>query len=719
MSDRPDTAPHVEGDLASDHDAGDPSTPTTPGTPADPATPAHEALEAMLARPRLAGLSVAADGSLAVVGVSTPAPKGTRMRSSLWALDPAGVGEARQLTRSAAGESAATFLPDGDLLFTSARPDPDAPDTPDAPPAALWRLPRAGGEPELLAAPDAGVRGVWAAAQTPVVVFAAELHPGAENLTEDAERAKARKEAGITAQLHGPGTYPVVHWDRWLGPREPGLWVLDLRDGVAEQERIRLLARGPALRDAAVALTPDGSTVVTTWARTASRRTPGDLATDLVAIEVSSAERRVLADDGRAFGAMAVAPDGRRVVCTAQDLGAPERVTDRTLVLLDLVDGGEPVDLTPELDRWPDAPGWTVDGTAVLFLTDDEGHRSVQRVEAAEVTTAEGVPVRVVTRLTDEGAYSDLCLPAAGGAYALRAEVGAAPRPVRFDPAEPAADEVELPSPVGADPDHTTVTRVTTTADDGAAIGSWLVLPHQASAEAPVPLVVLIHGGPLGSWNGWHWRWNPHVFAAAGYAVLLPDPALSTGYGQAWIERGWGRWGDAPYTDVMAAVEDVAARDDVDGDRVAAAGGSFGGYMANWVAGHTDRFRAIVTHASLWSLRAFHGTTDLGLFWEREFGDPYLDDRRYREHSPDGHVASITTPMLVIHGERDLRVPISEGLTLWTDLVRHDVDARLLYFPDEHHWVLKPQHARLWYATVLAFLAEHLDDQPFERPALL
>ena len=695
----------------------------------DATDPAHIALDAMLARPRLSELTVAPDASVAVVAVSTQAPKGTRMRTALWALDPAGVEEPRQLTRSAAGESAAAFLPDGDLLFTSARPDPDAQDTPQDPPAALWRLPRAGGEPQLLVAPDAGVRGVWVAAEAPVVLFAAELHPGTGDLEQDAARAKARRDAGVTAQLHDPGTYPVAHWDRWLGPREPGLWVLDLRREVAEQDRVRLLARGPALRDASLALTPDGATVVTTWARTAARRSPDDLVSDLVAIEVATGERRVLAADGRAFGDPAVDPQGRRVVCTAQDLGAPDRVTDRTLVLVELSPGhtgdtgapsdDAPRDLTPELDRWPDAPRWTPDGTAVLFLTDDQGHRSVNRVEVDAGTTPEGVPVQPVTRLTEDGAYSQVCLPAAGGAYALRAEVGAAPHPVRFDPAEPAADEVALPAPTGDDPDHTAVHRITTTTPDGDQVGSWLVLPNKASATAPVPLVVLIHGGPLSSWNGWHWRWNPHVFAAAGYAVLLPDPALSTGYGQEWIERGWGRWGAAPYTDVMAAVEDAAARDDIDGGRVAAAGGSFGGYLANWIAGHTDRFRGIVTHASLWSLRAFHGTTDLGLFWEREFGDPYLDDRRYRDNSPDAHVAQITTPMLVIHGEQDLRVPISEGVTLWTDLIRHGVDARLLYFPDEHHWILAPQHARLWYQTVLAFLREHLEDRPFQRPQLL
>jgi dipeptidyl aminopeptidase/acylaminoacyl peptidase len=148
-------------------------------------------------------------------------------------------------------------------------------------------------------------------------------------------------------------------------------------------------------------------------------------------------------------------------------------------------------------------------------------------------------------------------------------------------------------------------------------------------------------------------------------------------------------------------------------------GGSFGGYMANWVAGHTDQFRAIVTHASLWELRGFHGTTDTGAEWELEMGDPYRDPTRYIRESPSEHIAEIRTPMLVIHGEQDFRVPVSEALRLWTDLRRHGVVAKFLYFPDENHWILKPQNARLWYATVLAFLDEHVLGKSFERPALL
>jgi dipeptidyl aminopeptidase/acylaminoacyl peptidase len=166
-------------------------------------------------------------------------------------------------------------------------------------------------------------------------------------------------------------------------------------------------------------------------------------------------------------------------------------------------------------------------------------------------------------------------------------------------------------------------------------------------------------------------------------------------------------------------VDAALARPDLDAERTALMGGSFGGYMANWTAGSTDRFRAIVTHASLWDLRAFHGTTDYGPDWEREFGDPYTDPSRYEEWSPSRLLGRIRTPMLIIHGQRDLRVPIGEALRLWTDLRRHGVPARFLYFPDENHWVLKPQNARIWYQAVGAFLDEHLRGAEWKRPDLL
>jgi dipeptidyl aminopeptidase/acylaminoacyl peptidase len=172
--------------------------------------------------------------------------------------------------------------------------------------------------------------------------------------------------------------------------------------------------------------------------------------------------------------------------------------------------------------------------------------------------------------------------------------------------------------------------------------------------------------------------------AARGYAVLLPDPALSTGYGQEFIARAHHQWGARPFADIMAATDSVAARPDIDADRVAMMGGSYGGYMANWMAGHTDRFKAIVSHAGLWMLDQMFGTTDHPMFWRPQFGDPLTNPEMYQANSPHLHISQIRTPMLVIHGNKDYRVPISEALRLWWDLSRHQAEAKFLYFLDTH-----------------------------------
>jgi dipeptidyl aminopeptidase/acylaminoacyl peptidase len=300
--------------------------------------------------------------------------------------------------------------------------------------------------------------------------------------------------------------------------------------------------------------------------------------------------------------------------------------------------------------------------------------------------------------------------------YALRSSYAAPPHPVRID-----ADGsvIELPC-VELPPLPGTLTDLDTTAPDGTRVRSWLVLP---SGDEPAPLLLWIHGGPLGSWNAWSWRWNPWLLAARGYAVLLPDPGLSTGYGNDFIQRGWGAWGRAPFDDLMAATDAACAHPRVDATRTAAMGGSFGGYMANWVAGHTDRFDAIVTHASLWALDQFGVTTDASYYWMRE-----MTPEMATANSPHNHVGRIATPMLVIHGDKDYRVPIGEALRLWYQLLTESrlpaaddgtSPHRFLYFPSENHWVLSPQHAILWYQVVTAFLSHHVLGEDIELPETL
>jgi dipeptidyl aminopeptidase/acylaminoacyl peptidase len=334
-----------------------------------------------------------------------------------------------------------------------------------------------------------------------------------------------------------------------------------------------------------------------------------------------------------------------------------------------------------------------------------------------------GIGTGEVSRVTtDDAAYGSL-QPAPDGAalYALRAAISEPPTPVRIDLAaqagEPAAP-VRLAAPGGGVQVPRRVEEVATQAEDGARIRGWLVLPDRASDQAPAPLLLWVHGGPLSSWNSWSWRWNPWLMAARGYAVLLPDPALSTGYGQDFIARGHQNWGDKPFTDVMSITDAVTARPDIDADRTAMMGGSFGGYMANWIAGHTGRFRAIVSHAGLWALDQMFTTTDEPAYWRRIFGDPAESDR-YQASSPHLHADAIRTPMLIVHGDRDYRVPVGEALRMYADLTRLGKQAKFLYFPDENHWILKPGDIRVWYETVFAFLAEHVHGEPWRQPELL
>jgi dipeptidyl aminopeptidase/acylaminoacyl peptidase len=668
----------------------------------------------LLALPRLSGLRLSPDGRRLVVAVGGPDPEGKTMRTALWQVDPVGVAPPRRLTRSAAGEAGgAEFLPDGSLLFTSSRPDPDAKPDPDRKTHALWLLPPDGGEARLLAAPEGGVDGLAVARGAPVVAFGARMFPGAGDFAADAERGKARKEAGVGALLF-ENDYPIRHWDHWLAPRRRRLFAAALADDpealLPAPRDVEPDVAPSSFEETGFALTPDGRVIVAS--RNDSTELPR-IRTDLVAVDLETGERRSLTHGDAWYHAPAVSPDGATVVSIRESFGSPEEATRVTIVVIDLVSGAQRP-LAADLDRWPESATWAPDGTAIFFTADDAGHHPAFRLDLADGK---------VTRLSASGALGDLCpTPDGNAVFALRSTIGSPPRIVRLDariadqaPVEPAnaipEDGIEAPG---------VVERLTARAADGTEIGSWLVRPAGASGDAKAPLVVWVHGGPLGSWSSWHWRWNPHVLAARGYAVLMPDPAISTGYGQAMIQRGWGDWGAAPYTDVVAAVDAaLAERADLDAARTALMGGSFGGYMANWVAGQTDRYRAIVTHASLWELRGFHGTTDGGAYWELEMGDPYREPERYTRQSPFEHLAKIRTPMLVIHGEQDFRVPVSEALRLWTDLRRHGIEGKLLYFPDENHWILKPQNARIWYATVLAFLDEHVLGKPFERPALL
>ena len=726
-----------------------------------PLTPFHD-LADFVAMPRVTALRLAPDGTWLAAAVQTLSADRKKYLTSIWRIDAKG-GPARRLTRSAEGEGSPRFLPDGSLLFTSRRADPagQQPDGDSGDVAALWLLPAAGGEARVVAALPGGITAAEVAREAGGIVVGSPVLPAAGN-GDDTRLRQERKDAGITAILHESA--PVRFWDHDLGPDQPRLFAVDpdqvqeteigwaggdkestladdtgvAREGAeraAHPARLRDLTPEPgrALDGEAFELTPDGTSVVTGWWQW---NPAGESHCELVMIDVASGKRRVLLSVPEFdFSSPRVSPDGRFIVCQRERHATADRPVDLTLVMLDTGDsgtghsgtggpgtGGSAADgldtsgetgrdLLPGWDRWPQEPAWSHDSRALYFAADDGGRRPVFRVDTG---TGE------VTRVTaGDGAYTDLN-PGPNGRYlyALRATVDSPPTPVRIDlttGAEPGA--LECPGVPVTVPGR--LAEVQATADDGQPIRSWLVLPATASADRPAPLLLWVHGGPMSSWNTWSWRWNPWLMAARGYAVLLPDPALSTGYGLAFIARAHREWGARPFADIMAATDAVLARPDIDADRVGMMGGSYGGYMANWIAGHTERFQAIVSHAGLWTLEAMFGTTDHPMFWRPQFGDPLTSPEMYEANSPHRHVGQIRTPMLVIHGDKDYRVPVGEALRLWWDLSRHGAEAKFLYFPDENHWILTPGNARIWYETVFAFLAQHVLGEEWQRPRLL
>lgn len=649
-------------------------------------TPFH-AMDDYLSLPRVSGLALSPDGRRLVTRVEKVSEDGSKFTGNLWEVDPSGNREPQQVTYGPKGDSAPAFTAAGDLVFVSARGSSD-----DAPPS-LWCLPARGGEAYELAKPPGGVSSVLAARRADRLILATSTYPHVTTDADEEKVRKLRKDGKITAIIHT--SYPVRYWDHDLGPEVPGL-----RAGTGSGDFARLAA-DVALREAHSDISADGSFLVATW------QVPGPLArrrTQLVRIDIASGAVTVVKDDPEAdFGLPAISPDGSRVAYVREAHGDPDTAPRVTLHVHDLA-SGQTVEVAADWDRRAISIRWLPDGSALVVTAD---HYSRCPIFLLPVTDA--ADARQLTN--DDAAYSDVVIDPEGHvAYALRSGISRPPHPVRIDLTS--GDVTDLLGPASAPEIPGSVTEVMTTATDGTPLRAWLAEPLDASADNPAPLLVWIHGGPLNSWNSWQWRWNPWLMVARGYAVLLPDPALSTGFGDEFIQRGWGRWGKEPYADIMALTDVAEQRPEIDASRTAAMGGSFGGYMANWIAGHTDRFKAIVTHASLWALDQFGPTTDAAWYWARE-----MTPEMAVENSPHLYVADIRTPMLVIHGDKDYRVPIGEALRLWYELNAESAlpaddqgisDHQFLYFPSENHWVLSPPHAKIWYLTVFAFLAKNV-----------
>jgi dipeptidyl aminopeptidase/acylaminoacyl peptidase len=247
----------------------------------------------------------------------------------------------------------------------------------------------------------------------------------------------------------------------------------------------------------------------------------------------------------------------------------------------------------------------------------------------------------------------------------------------------------------------------------GTRVQAMLIRPPKFDATKKYPLLVLLHGGPQTMWsNAWGYRWNAEVFSAAGYVTLMINRRGSTGYGQKFTDEITNDWGGKAYEDVMKGVDYTLGKYSfIDGSRMAAAGGSYGGYMANWMATHTGRFKAIISHAGIYDKVSMYATEELWFEEHDMQGTPWSNPESYRKWAPAtyaGDLGKYKTPTLVVAGERDYRVPYTQSLEFFNALQRQGVPSKLVVFPDEGHWVLKPQNSQFWYKTFLDWLATYL-----------
>lgn len=675
-------------------------------------------LSRLLDAPRLTGITV--KSGRVVTTVQQLKHDRSGYVTQLWDVTDTPV----QLTHADESVSAVEQADDGRIFFLSARaPVANDPDAPSEAGAKLWMLPTTG-EPTIVAQRTWGYTGLQVAQDKLVVSM--QMHSAATTHQQHEELAASRAAAKVSGVLYSQ--FPTRFWDQDLpqGRTVLGIAPIPATGEHAEFIRVEL----PPGRLVNWHIDPAATRALVTVSQHRDN-TPDDVETHvLYRIDFLSGQITELLTSTRRweYSAGPISPDGTRAVVTVSTPWRAGTNLSVTTGILNLSSGQlEP--LWPQLDRWV-TPEWLTDAQLVAAC-DDEGAGAIYvgNVNDAHPTriTAPIDTWQPHASLSTARAYSSVATdPQANSAssatvYAIASGVAASPQLVQFDidpiaPAETASTVKPTPAPVLDSPG--TLTTLSVTAEDGTKVRSWLRLPD---GEGPFPMVVFVHGGPWGSWNAWSYRWNPDPFVAAGYAVLLPDPAVSTGYGQQMIERGNQQLGGTPFTDLLHLLEEAGARPDIDATNIAVAGGSYGGYLANWVAGHTGtQFRCIVTHASLWDTTTMGRTTD-NATWDRAMAPQ-------SQYSPHQFAADIAVPMLVIHGDKDYRVPIGQAHQLWHALhtitpaitdANGDTAHRYLYFPDEGHWILGRGNAEVWYKVFRNFLDVHIHGTKEKLPTEL
>jgi dipeptidyl aminopeptidase/acylaminoacyl peptidase len=530
-------------------------------------------------------------------------------------------------------------------------------------------------------------------------VFTSDVYPDCPNDACNAKRIEAEKNSKVKARLYTSLLYR--HWTEWKGARRRHIFAVPAAGGTPKDLTGGIKYDVPPFSLGGpddYSISPDGLEVC--YAANLDEDQAFSTNSELYVVPIEGGEAKKISTSAGGDNSPQYSPDGKSIAWRMQARAGYESDLWR-LVVLERATSKLTV-LTESLDRPVTGFAWHPDSKRMAFTTEDHGR------QAAQLISANGGGTRVLTQGASH--VDDIQFSADGKTLVYTEQSGSSPSEIYAATSTERSPRAltRLNDALLGSYQLVPYEEFNVNGAEGTQVHSFLLKPPNFDPSKKYPALILIHGGPEGAWTqSFSYRWNPEVFAAAGYVVAMPNPRGSTGYGQKFTDEVNGDWGGRAYDDIMAATDYVAKLPYVDADRMAAAGGSYGGYMVNWILGHTDRFKALITHAGVYDLRSEGGETEELWFPKWEFsGMSWENPDMYEKWSPSNFVKQFKTPTLVIHGEQDFRVVMGQGLQLFTALQTQKVPSKLLLFPDEGHWVLKPQNTMLWYKAFLEWIGE-------------
>jgi dipeptidyl aminopeptidase/acylaminoacyl peptidase len=667
--------------------------------------------EDMMALKRVAEPVPAPDGRWVAFAAQDVDLEANKKTPHIWLVPLAG-GEAKKITDDPAGEDRPRFSPDGKkLIYTSARDGN----------AQIWIADFDSGNGAItnahrLTSISTEADGAVWSPDGKNILFLSAVYPDcpddACNKQRDDERAKSKVQAKVFTRLF------FRHWNAFKDGKRSHLFVIpaeggtpkDITPGDYEVPPFNLGGQDM------YAISPDGQEV----AYTSNHDEVEAISTnnEIFIVPIMGGTAKKISTSPGSDDTPLYSPDGKYLAWRMQKRAGYE--SDKfNLVVYDRK-SGEIRNLTENFDRWVGSYVWWPNAQGLSFSAENEGEAPIYSVGIVNT----GVPNEIVAGHNDDLAVSPdgrsllftrMTIERPSEIYVFR--VVAAGKFGAGSDSKPAEGDAltHLNDPVLSQVAMQPMEPFWFTGSANAKVEGFILKPPDFDASKKYPVEFIIHGGPQTMWGDvWSYRWNFELFAAQGYVLVLINPRGSTGYGQKFIDDINGDWGGKPYEDLMKGL-DYAERTYpfIDKDRECALGASYGGYMVNWIMGHTNRFKCIVSHDGMFNTESAYGTTEELWFNEWEFkGMPWTNRALYRKWSPHLFVENFKTPTLVIHSQKDYRLDVSEGFQLFTTLQRLKVPSKMLYFPDEGHWVLKPQNSRLWYKTVNGWVDQYLKSAP-------